>query len=320
MTMSANNWLRLGVLSLLWGTSFFFVEIALPAIAPVAIAWGRVSLAAAAFVIFLSARGKPLKFLAERWRAYIVLAFFGNALPFTLIAWGQQFVTSGLAGILNSTTPLFTIVLVRLATGKHQRKLTWFGVFCGFAGAAVLLMPGSGGENDGAGSFTGALACLTSSASYSVSAYLGNKWMSPYPPLENACGLLFFAALLLTPFVAAGGFLQPDAVWIATQATAQDIAAFYPSPMTGIIGVGFFGTFCAYLIYFRLLAEAGAVNTMLVTFLIPLVSVTLGVVFLGEILTATFFSGAALILLGLAAVDARLFDFARKRLPGARDG
>lgn len=311
--MNAANWLRLSALSMLWGTSFFFVELALMAVAPFAIAWGRVSLAAVFLVLW---HWRRLSVIVVRWRYYVVLAFFSNALPFSCFAWGQQFINSAMAGVLNSTTPLFAIVLVRLASGKRRRPLTWFGVFCGFFGAALLLSPGSGGGIGGVSVSAGVLACLVAAASYSIGAYWGNKWVSENPPSENACGMLIFSSLLLLPIVVFGGFLQEGALWMADVEAGKK--AFYPLPMFGIIGAGVLGTLIAYLLYFRLLANVGAVNTVLVTFLIPPISAMLGAVFLDEILTPTFFVGASLILLGLAAVDARLFDIARARLFGGR--
>ncbi|MGI9337505.1 MAG: DMT family transporter [Gammaproteobacteria bacterium] len=310
--MNTADWLRLSALSLLWGTSFFFVEVALGAAMPFAISWGRVSLAA---VFLLLWHWRRLSSIVLRWRYYIVLAFFSNALPFSCFAWGQQFINSGMAGVLNSTTPLFAIVLVRLATGKRRRPLTWFGVFCGFFGAALLLLPGSGGGIGGISATAGAVACLVAAASYSIGAYWGNKWVRENAPSENACGMLLFASLLLLPVVVFGGFLQDGATW--TAAGAENAAkAFYPLPMLGLIGVGVLGTLFAYSLYFRLLANVGAVNTVLVTFLIPPISALLGAAFLDEVLTPTFFAGAAFILFGLAAVDGRLFDMARARLFG----
>lgn len=316
--MNAKDWLRLGGLSLLWGTSFFFIEVALAAVMPFGISWGRVSLAAVVLVLW---HWRRLALIVSRWRPYIVLAFFSNALPFSCFAWGQQFISSGMAGVLNSTTPLFAIVLVRLASGKRRRPLTWFGVFCGFSGAALLLLPGSGGGIGGISESAGVLACLTAAASYSIGAYWGNKWVSENAPAENACGLLLFASLLLLPVVIFGGFLHEGAIWIAdaeTATSAPAAKAFYPLPMLAIIGVGLLGSLCAYLLYFRLLADVGAVNTVLVTFLIPPISALLGAVFLDELLTPVFFAGAGLILFGLAAVDARLFDLVRARLFGKR--
>ena len=308
--MSVANWSRLLLLSLLWGTSFFFIEVALPAVAPFALAWGRVSLAAAVLALW---HWRRLAFVLTKWRYYIVIAFFSNALPFSCFAWGQQFINSSMAGVLNSTTPLFAIVLVRLATGKRRRPLTWFGVFCGFSGAALLLLPGSAGGVGGISVTAGVIAGLTAAACYSIGAYWGNKWLSGSAPSENACGMLLFASLLLMPVVWFDGFLQPNAVWTAADAVVLPEAVFVPYPLLAIIGIGFFGTLCAYLLYFKLLANVGAVNTVLVTFLIPPIAALMGAFFLDEILTPTFFAGASLILFGLAAVDARLFDIVRAK-------
>ncbi len=331
--MNAADWLRLCLLALLWGTSFAFVEVALPAVAPFAIAWGRVALAAMFFALWFSLRGRGLLFVARRWRAYLVMAFVGNAVPFSCFAWGQQFVGSGLAGVMNSTTPLFAIVLVRFADGVRRRRIVWFGVGLGFFGAAILLLPGAGGEEgdvDGAFAFAGALACLAAAVSYSFTAYWGNKWLSGNPPAENACGMLLFATLWLTPAMAIGGFLQPGAtvapqtVTLVTETLAisavKEGITLYPAPLWGLLGVGFFGTLCAYPVYFRLLADVGAVNTMLVTFLIPVVAAATAALLLDEKLTAAFFTGAAFILLGLAAVDARIFDFVRGLVIPAKAG
>ena len=296
--MSARDWLLLATLSLLWGVSFMFMEIALESARPVTLATLRVGGAAIFLALVFKIRGGRLRPVLSRWRLYCVTAALGSALPWALFPWGQQFITSGMAGVLNSTTPLFTVVFAVLAGEEKTRGSRIFGLLLGAAGVAVLLGPAS---NGGWAQAAGILACVGAAASYGVMYAFFRRRLSEFAALENATGQLIFATLLLIPVSLA---LEDPLETTLTARAGLSLA-----------GLALLSTAAAYLVFFRLLASAGATNTSLVTFLIPLNATLLGAVVLGERFGAAFFTGAAMILLSLLFIDDKL---RKKILAGAR--
>ena len=296
--MSARDWSLLWALSLLWGMSFMFVEVALEAFRPLTLATLRVGGAAAVLALMLKARGGSLRAALGRWRLYVLTAGLGSALPFSLFPWGQQFINSGMAGVLNSTTPLFTVMFAALAGEEKMRGGRIFGVALGAAGVAVLLAPGGGGELSAA---WGILACAAAAASYGVMYAFFRRRLSAFPSLENATGQLIFATLLLVPLAAV---FEGSAM---AETLAESAAAGTAMRAVGALaGLALLSTAAAYLVFFRLLASAGATNTSLVTFLIPLNATALGAWVLGERFGAEFFAGAGLIMAALVFADDRL--------------
>ena len=296
--MSARDWTLLIALSLLWGMSFMFMEIILSDGAqPITLVMLRVGGAALATGAFLKLRGVRLRTVLGRWRIYIWMGLLGNAFPFWCFAWGQQFIDSGMAGVLNSTTPLFTIVMAALVGMEKMRGARVLGIALGACGVAILLSP-SAGADSGAAAVAGTLACVAAAASYGVVALLGKKKVTGFPPLENAFGQLTCATLLLIPL--AFGLESP---WETRISATGGLA---------LAGLALFSTALAYVVYFRLLASAGPTNAMLVTFLIPVNATTLGVLVLGERFGAAFFIGAGMILAGLVFADDKL----RRKIAG----
>ena len=170
--MSARDWSLLWALSLLWGMSFMFVEVALESVAPMTLVTIRVGGAAILLGVALRLRGVRLAPALSRWRVYVWMGFLGNAFPFGCFAWGQQFVDSGMAGVLNSTTPLFTAVFAALVGLEKMRAARIFGALLGAGGVAVMLSPS---DSAGDAAAAGALACVAAAASYGVVAILGKK-------------------------------------------------------------------------------------------------------------------------------------------------
>lgn len=293
MSMSGRDWILLALLSLCWGASFFFVEIALTGFAPFALTIGRVGIAAVFLGALLAAHGVSLWAVLARWRLYAPIGFFASAFPFAAFAWGQQFIDSGLAGVLNATAPLFTLVFAAMIGEERATPARVGGVLLGLGGVAVLLSPAA--DSSDARFFLGALAPIAAAFSYGIAVLWARRRAVEFAPAENAFGQLVFATAMLLPVVAIesaqSGFSladPPGAAWAA------------------IFAIAFFSTHCAYLIYYRLIASAGAVNTMLVTFLIPTNAVALGALFLGETFDFAFFAGAGLIFTSLLVVDSRL--------------
>jgi drug/metabolite transporter (DMT)-like permease len=289
--MSLRDWMLIVLLSLVWGGSFFFAEIALLAFGPLSVVALRVSIAAAILLIIMRLRGIPVPSGSEAWTGLAIMGLINNVVPFSLIVWGQVHVTSSVASIFNATTPLFTVVVAHFLTSDEKMtapKLA--GVLLGVAGVATM----SGGTAltgfDMAN--IGQFAILGAALSYALASIWGRR-LRGLPPLAAAAGMLLASSVVMVP--------------LAMIAEAP-LAA---SPSTGIvlavIGLAAVSTSFAYLIYFRLLASAGSTNLMLVTLLIPVSAMSLGIAFLGERPGITAFLGMGLIFAGLACVDGRLF-------------
>ena len=302
--MGAPEWLALFALSGLWGGSFFFFKVLVAELPPFTVVLGRVGIAALALNLLLWARRDPLRLPARQWGRFLVLGLINNVIPFSLIAFGETRIASGDAAILNATTPIFTILVAHFATADE--KLTparSLGVLFGFLGAAVLI----GVEalsRFGRGDLVGDGACLLAAAVYGLGAIYGRRFKG-VPPLKIATGQVTASTVILVPLA---GLV--DRPWMLPMPTAGAWMALF--------ALALLCTALAYLLYFRILAVAGATNLVLVTFLLPGSALVLGAVFLGETVTATALAGMALIGLGLAAIDGRPLDAARRRLDGSK--
>ena len=287
--MSARDWLLLFTLSLLWGVSFMFMEVALESFPPVTLATLRVGLAGMFLALLLKVRGGNLALVLTRWKLYCAAAALGSALPWALIPWGQQFINSGMAGVLMSTTPIFTVLFASLAGEEKMRVDRLLGALLGAAGVAVLLGPESDNEGDAA---IGIWACVAASASYGVMYAFFRRRVSVFPALENAAGQLIFATLLLLP--------------VAMILENPMDTAITPRAGLSLAGLALLSTAAAYLVFFRLLASAGATNTALVTLLVPVNATLLGALVLNESFDAPFFIGAGMIMTALFFTDDKL--------------
>ena len=302
--MSSLDWCLLLALSLLWGGSFFFVGVAVKALPPFTIVLLRVAIAAAALHIVLRLGRIPMPRDGRSWRAFFGMGLLNNAIPFSLFGWGQTHIASGLASILNATTPLFTVLIAHVLTADERlTRGRIAGVLIGLAGVIVLIGPqalaGLGKD------VTAQLAVLGAAVSYGFAAIFGRRFKRmDVPPLVTAAGQVTASSLLL-PIA-----MLVDRPWVL-QAPGVPIWG-------AVLGLALLSTALAYVLFFRILASAGAVNLMLVTFLIPVSAIVLGSLFLGEALAPADFLGMALIGLGLAAIDGRialLLPHARPRAP-----
>ena len=289
-SMGAREWALLLLLSILWGGSFFFTEVALHEIAPLTLVVGRVGIAALALVVLIHVRGQRLPADPRLWAAFMVMAVLNNVIPFSLITFGQTAISGSLASILNATTPLFTVLLAHVLT--RDERLTparLGGVFLGLVGVVVLVGPSalaSLGIDARA-----QLAVLAAALSYAFAGIFGRRFRGT-SPLATAAGQLLCSTALMLPIAA-----LVETPWRGAMPGAATWAA--------VIGIALLSTAIAYLIYFRLLASAGATNLLLVTFLIPISAILLGTTFLGERIGLAEVAGMALIGLGLAAIDGR---------------
>ena len=288
--MKGSDWFQLLLLAFVWGLSFFFTEICLRDIGPLTLAAGRVGTAALALLaVALLARLRGPQRLAD-WLALLVMGIINNAVPFSLIMWGQTSIDSGLASILNATTPLFTFLLAHVLTADEKiSRRGLAGVIVGFLGALVLVGPGA---LAGLGLQSwGQLAVLAAAVCYACAGIYGRR-LRHLSPIVAAAGMTLAASLVLLPLAAL--VEQP---WTAT----PDAATW-----TALLSLGLISTAAAYLLYFRILASAGATNLLLVTFLIPVAALLLGTLILGERISLTALAGMVLIFAGLAVIDGRL--------------
>ncbi|KJF65956.1 DMT family transporter [Rhizobium nepotum] len=299
--MDAGEWGMLVALSLLWGGSFFFIGIAVKELPPVTIVALRVSLAAVALLIVCRIMGLHLPREGAVWRAFFGMGLLNNIIPFCLIVWGQTHIASGLASILNATTPLFTVIVAHfLTTDEKMTSNKLAGVLIGFVGVATMIGPAAFGG--AASNLWGQLAILGAAISYSFAGIFGRRFKAMgVPPLMTATGQISSSTLMLIPAA-----LLIDKPWTLAMPSLGTWGA--------LVGIALLSTALAYLIFFRILATAGATNLALVTFLIPVSAILLGSLILGEQLEIKHFAGMAMIAAGLAAIDGRLF----RRLRTAR--
>jgi drug/metabolite transporter (DMT)-like permease len=299
LRMGGSEWAILLGLSVLWGGSFFFIQVALRELAPFTLVLVRVALAASILLAVLKLSGRPLPFARATLWPFLLLALLNNAIPFSLFAWGQQHIASGLASILNATTPLWAVLVAHLFTADEKATpLKIAGVAVGFAGVAAMIGGDLLLELGGAG-LLAQLACLAATLCYALAGVHARRFRRMgVPPITVSAGQLCASVLIMLPWV-----LLVEAPWRA------------PMPGTttwlSMAALAIFCTALAYILYFRLIDRAGATNAILVTFLIPATAILLGATLLGEALALRHFLGLGLIALGLALIDGRMFARAR---------
>ncbi|MEY4697729.1 MAG: hypothetical protein RIT14_2157 [Pseudomonadota bacterium] len=292
MGVARLDWGKLGLLSLLWGGSFFFVEIALTGLPPLAVVWLRVAIGACGLGLVMGASGKAFPRGRAVWVALAGMGFLNNALPFTLFALAQGQISGGLAAILNATTPLFTLVVMHLFTRDERiTPARALGLVAGLGGV-VVMMWGRGGDQGWDGVLWAKGACLAAALSYGLAGVWSRRFLRlGVAPMQMAFGQCASATLMLAP--------------VLTVALPRDMALPGASVWLAMAGLGGLSTVVAYLLFFSILAAGGAVRLSLVTFLIPVSATALGVAFLDQLPEGRHVAGFALIALGLVAVGRR---------------
>ena len=292
--MRGLDWVIFATLALVWGGSFFFIEVLVKHLPPLTIVTLRVGLAAITLWLIILARGHKIPRTLEAWTALFIIGFINNALPFSLIVWGQTHINSGLASILNATIPFFTVIIAgALLSDEKITGGKLLGVLVGIAGVIVLIGPDA--LRGMTGSLLGQLAVLAAAISYSCAGVFARRFKTlGISPLMVATGQVTTATIMLAPLV-----LIIDKPWTLAVPPAPVIAA--------MLGLAFLSTVVAYILYFRLIASAGATNAALVAFAIPVTAILLGVLILGESFTPLQAIGMALIGAGLIVMDGRLF-------------
>lgn len=288
--------LRLAMLALLWGSNFLLIKIGVRGLSPVQLTLARLALGALVLVALVAMRREPMPRTVALWGHLAVAALVANVIPYFLFGWGEQRVASAVAGSLNATTPLFTLAIAR-ATGTERRMgpARTVGLVVGFAGAVVALAPWGTGVLTHLGA--GQLACLLASASYGISYVYMRRFLTGrgFPALALAASQLTAATVLLA---------------VTAPVTARQPVTLTVAVTGSVLALGLLGTGAAYVLNYRLIADEGPTAASTVTYLLPVVALTLGIVVLGEAISWTLFAGTALILLGIAISD--------RRLPGMR--
>ena len=300
--MTGFEWMLLVLLSVVWGGSFFFNGIALREFPTLSIVTARVGLAALALLLLMRMLGQGIQLNRQILKAFFGMSFLNNVVPFSLIVWGQQHIASGVASILNATTPLFTMLVAHWFTTDEKinpRRL--LGVLTGMGG--VGLMMGLDSMESSGFHLLGQSAILLAAFSYGLAGVYGKRFAQlGISPLATATGQLCASSMILIPLT-----LWIDQPWTMTIPSIEG--------MGSLLGIALISTALAYVIYFRLLKTAGATNLLLVTLLIPVSAIILGVFLLDESLEPQHLSGMAVISLGLLIMDGRLLQFFRKTFP-----
>lgn len=296
--MSARVWIWLLSLSVLWGGSFFFAKVALAELQPLTVVFCRVAFAALALNVVLVIAGRSLFRRGMPWRSFAAMGALNNLLPFGLIFWGQTQISSGLASILNATTPLFSLLVAHfIARDERIGGLKLGALLLGLGGVGVLMGPRA---ITTAPDIAGQLACLGAALSYACAGVYGRRFgQMGVAPLAAAAGQVTASTILILPIM-----LMVDRPW--------ELPALPPLwTWSALAGLALLSTALAYVLYFRILAAAGPTNLLLVTFLIPVTAIGLGALILGERLEPQQFAGMLLIGLALALLDGRLRRFRR---------
>lgn len=298
-SMTPLEWGLLVTLSVLWGGSFFFVGVAVNELPSLTIVALRVALAAPVLLAICQVTGVRLPRSRAAWTALVGMSVLNNVAPFVLIVWGQSHLASGIASILNATTPLFAVVLAHCLTADERMSASRaFGVLVGFLGVAVMT-GGAALEALDVGVLA-QLAILIAALCYACAGVFGRRFRAMgVAPLAAATAQTIAASVILVPMT-----LVADQPWMLPRPSMSTIGA--------VGGLALLSTALAYTLYFRILATAGATNLLLVTFLIPVSAILLGVLMLGETLQAEQIAGMALIGVGLAAVDERAWRVIRR--------
>lgn len=302
-SMCKKEWLMLIALSILWGGSFLFVGIAVSDVPPLSIVLVRVFLSALALHFVLRVMGQKFPTDKTILIAFLIMGLLNNAIPFSLIAYGQSHIASGLASILNATTPIFTVIVAHFLT--TDEKLTGrksAGVIIGFFGVAIMI--GIDALEALGIHILAQIAVLIATASYAFAGIYGKRFQNlGVKPLTVATGQVTASTCLMLPLV-----LIVDQPWQLPMPSLNSVLA--------LAALALLSTVLAYILFFEILARAGATNLLLVTFLIPPSAIILGVLVLNEAIQFNQMLGLMIIIVSLLIIDGRLLGgIGKKKSP-----
>ena len=289
--MSRQAWILLLLLSFIWGASFLFIELALAQMGPLTLVFFRVLVGALCLLIYLQMRQKTLPSSFRFWAPVFVMGLLNNVIPFSLISYGQIFITGGMASIINANTAFFGVIVAALCLADE--RLQWrrlFGVIIGISG--VIIVVGPHNLTDFNPSSIGQLAIVAATLSYAFASVWAKLRLQGYDSELIACGTLMAATILMAPLMLWGEG------WPNFEISISLIGVF--------LGLGAIGTAIAYLLYFKILKIAGASNLMLVTIIVPIFAVILDAMVLSQFISVSDMIGFVIVAIGLAVMDGRL--------------
>ncbi len=281
------NLLLLLILGTIWGSSYLFIKVAVAEVPVMTLIAGRLLLATIILWILLWALGQSVQRSRSLWRAYAVMGILSGTLPYSLIAWGEQYIPSGLAALLQATMPIFTVILAIFLAGDEP--MTWtriLGVIVGFVGVGILMAPDI--RQGLQANLLGQLAVVLSSASYAGAALFARKQLRGQPPLVSTTGQMTMGALFTLPLS-----LVIDRPF--------DLSPSLPAAASWL-ALAILGTVIAYIIYYALIDRTSATFVSTVTYIIPIIGLVLGALVLGEPMKLVLTGSSVLILLGVLLV------------------
>jgi drug/metabolite transporter (DMT)-like permease len=291
--MTRRDWGLIVTLAILWGSGFSLIEIGLRSVPPNTLVFARMALAVPPLLLLLKVRGETLPVDFKSWEMLTVVGLLNVVVPFILFYWGMTQISTGLASILNATTPLWGVVAAHFLTRDEKATpARVVGVLFGVAGIAVMIgVDALKGMSSG---ILAQIACLIATLCYALGSIYGRRFgQSGMTPLSIATGQVITSAIVLLPI-----------------ALFTDAPLSLPMPgmdfWLSTIAMAVFSTSLAYFLFFKLVESAGASNSLLVTFLIPIVAIVLGAVFLGERFSVNQGAGVVLIAVGLVLLDGRV--------------
>ena len=287
--MKPKEWAVFLALGLIWGSSFLWIKIAIQELDAFTLVGWRLLFGTLGMVVVILVRRPPLPRTWQTWASLALLGIINTALPFVLISWGEKSIDSAVASVLNSTVPLFTLVLAHFAL--HDEPITArkaAGLLIGFGGIVVLMARDLEAGVLRAGAL-GQLAVLLAALSYASASVFARRTMREVPPLVQA-----FVPMAIADAI----------VWtVATQVGDPGRLPAIPLTWVALLWLGLLGSCVAYLLFYNLLHSVGATRTTMVTYVFPVVGVTLGVLFLNELADWHLLAGAALVVASLVVVN-----------------
>jgi drug/metabolite transporter (DMT)-like permease len=287
--MRVREWAAFWLLGTIWGSSFLWIKIAVADTGPVTLSAFRLLFGLAGLLVVVRAMRQPFPRDRRLWGRLILLGALNTAVPFALIPWGETRIASGLAAILNGTTPLFALVIAHF--WLHDEKITRpraAGLALGFAGVVVLMSRDLGRGMLQSG-LVGQAAVLVASISYAVAATFARRYLRGQPPVLQAATAVFAADVML---------------WLAVPVVDRPVR-FPHLPITwlALVWLGLLGSCVAYLLYYYLIGAWGATRATAVAYVFPVIGLVLGVLFLGEPLNARLIAGTLLVIAGIAIAN-----------------
>jgi drug/metabolite transporter (DMT)-like permease len=304
MTIDRRSWLLLVLLAILWGGSYFFNGVALRDLPPLTIVLVRVGLGAVFLVPLLKPLGGAWPKTARGWLPYLVMGLLNNVIPFSLVVTGQSYISSGLASVLNATTPLFSVLVLGVFGDERLSAYRIAGVVIGLIGVIVLRGPGLNGSGN---QTLGMLLCLGGAVSYAISGLWARRMLAGVPAITSATCQTICSVVMMAVIAAAAE--RPWQLAMPGLPTWLSLAA-----------LGLLSHALAYVVFFHILARSGATNVMLVTLLVPVTAILLGYLVLGEPLSASEIFGTLIVGSALLVMDGRLLRLFFRPAPAGSGG